>query len=78
MELFVQTTVFNPSLIGKAVRIKGFDRDGEKWDRVFLVKKTDGENITLTDYTGQNYTFHLENFSFEDNDLLKMTVLEAI
>jgi len=78
MEFFVQTTVFNPQLVGKAVHLKGFDRDGEQWDGVYLVNSTDGTKIKLIDNIGITVTLHMENFTFEDNDLLKITVMEAI
>lgn len=78
MNLFEQTTVFNSMLAGKAVHIKGHDVDGEKFDRVFLVKSVDGENLTLVNCQGIEIRVHMESFDLSDKEALKLKVLEAI
>jgi hypothetical protein len=77
MELFAQMKSFNPKLTGKAVHIKGFDIEGEHWDRVFLVKNVAGEYIDLINCQGKEIkSLHMENFEQAD-DGLKLIVLEA-
>lgn len=78
MDLFEQTTVFNSNLAGKAVHIQGHDIDGEKFDRVFLVKSVDGENLTLVNCQGREIQVHMESFDSSDEKALKLKVLEAI
>lgn len=78
MDLFEQTTVFNSNLAGKAVHIKGYDIDGEKFDRVFLVKSVDGENLTLVNCQGREMQIHMESFDSSDKEALKLKVLEVI
>lgn len=78
MDLFEQTTVFNSNLAGKAVHIKGHDIDGEKYDRIFLVKSVDGENLTLVNCQGEKIKVHMESFDSSDKEALKLKVLEAI
>lgn len=78
MDLFEQTTVFNSKLAGKAVHIKGRDVDGEEYDRVFLVKSVDGENLTLVNCQGREFKLHMENFDSSDREALTLKVLEAI
>ncbi|MTW85601.1 hypothetical protein F3157_07980 [Virgibacillus dakarensis] len=78
METFITSTVFNPNLRGKAVHIKGYDIEGEWYDRVFLVKDVSGEQITLVNSNGEFIEdIYLENFTYED-DALKITVLEEL
>ncbi|QPQ35932.1 MULTISPECIES: hypothetical protein [unclassified Lysinibacillus] len=78
MELYEQTTVFNSKLAGKAVHIKGHDVDGEEYDRVFLVKSVDGENLTLVNCQGKVIFLHMESFDSFDKEALKLKVLEAM
>lgn len=78
MDLFEQMTVFNSKLAGKAVHIKGYDVDGEEYDRVFLVKSVDGENLTLINCRGEKIKVHMESFDSSDKDALQLKVLEAI
>ena len=76
MDLFVSSKVFNPELQGKAVRIKGFDIEGEDWDRLFLVKNVGGEYLDLVNWQGKEIAnVHMENFNHAD-DGLKLIVLE--
>lgn len=74
MELFVTEKVFNAKLNGKAVYIKGYDVDGEKWDGLYLVKETQFDKILLIGRTGREYSLYMEEF--EKGELLTLTVLE--
>ncbi|QIA28618.1 hypothetical protein [Phage f2b1] len=74
MELFVTEKVFNLALNGRAVRIKGCDFDGDKWDGIYLVKATRFDYIDIISRTGNEYSLHMENF--ETEELLTLTVLE--
>ncbi|MBU5213248.1 hypothetical protein [Heyndrickxia oleronia] len=76
MDTFVESKVFNPNLLGKAVRIKGFDVDGHHWDRLFLVKDINGSYISLVNDQGEETEkVHMENFEYAD-EALKIKVLE--
>ncbi|MFC5773714.1 hypothetical protein [Ectobacillus antri] len=74
MQIIVQEPVFNRQLKGKAVRVVGFDVDGDKWNNLFLVKDVNGEMIYLVAFTGKVVSFHIEDFESEVG--LKMTVIE--
>lgn len=73
MKLFVQTTVFNKELVGKAVFIEGHDVDGDKWNEVYLVNSVEGENLILVNLLGRKCSLHMENFEGEHG--MKLTVL---
>jgi hypothetical protein len=75
MNLFVEKRVFNSSLNGKAVRIKGYDVDGEKCDRLFLVSEVDGEYLDLINSYGSRVRVHMESFEGYE-ECLKLTILE--
>jgi hypothetical protein len=75
MDTFSRVKVFNPELTEKAIRIKGFDTEGEHWNSVFLVSQTNGEYILLIDYCGTKFDVHMENFEHAE-DGLKIIVLE--
>ncbi|AIW03595.1 hypothetical protein CPT_Moonbeam197 [Bacillus phage Moonbeam] len=75
MELFVTEKVFNRKLNGKAIRIKGYDTDGEKWDGVYLVKETRFDQIVVTSRTGNEHFIYMEEF--ETGELLTLIVLEG-
>jgi hypothetical protein len=70
----VSKTVFNPDLEGKAVRIKGYDVDGGKWDRLFLVTEVKDDQIVLVNDAGSFLDIHIENF--ESDEYLTLTVLK--
>jgi len=74
MELFVTEKVFNRELNGKAIRIKGYDTDGEKWDGVYLVKETQFDRILVTSRTGNEHLLYMEEF--ETGAILTLTILE--
>lgn len=73
MQLFVQATVFNSKLAGKAIFIEGHDVDGDKWNGNFLVKNAEGEYLTVVNPVGKKVDLHMENFDEEIG--LKITVL---
>ena len=76
MDIFVNSKVFNPNLFGKAVRVKGFDIDGEHYNRLFLVRDVNGEHISLINCQGGLIKdLHIENFEHSD-EALKITILE--
>lgn len=77
MDLFVNKSVFNPELQGKAVYIKGHDTEGEKWDRIFLVKSVEYDRITVVNCQGREVEIHEENFTYDDDNALKITLLEG-
>jgi len=84
MELFVQAKVFNPALVGKAVRITGYDEDGVSLDGLYLVKHVAGEKIQLVKSNGNMFSLHMESFephiiefTGEEYPRLIMTVLEG-
>jgi hypothetical protein len=62
MDLFVQETVFNRNLVGKAVTLKGYDVDGDEWEGLYLVKAVKFTNIVFVDKNGEDYNLHMENF----------------
>ncbi|RIJ63111.1 hypothetical protein [Rummeliibacillus sp. POC4] len=53
MNVTVQKWVFNPSLMGKAVKIIGYDYDGTKLDGIYIIKKIDNDKITLINHKGE-------------------------
>lgn len=76
MDVFINSKVFNPKLSGKAIRINGFDMDGEHYNRLFLVKDVNGEYISLINCQGHLIKdLNIENFEHSD-DALKITILE--
>jgi len=62
MEMFINVTVFNPELKGKAVRIEGRDEQGHEWNDICLVKSVNGESILLIDCDGNFYEFDVKSF----------------
>lgn len=74
MDLFIQTKAFNPSLIGKAVRIKGHDVDGDAYNRLYLVNDTESDHIKVVNFQGNVVEISMENFEIPDG--LELTVLE--
>ncbi|MCU5101011.1 hypothetical protein COJ11_31335 [Bacillus cereus] len=73
MKLFVQSTVFNKELVGKAIFIEGRDVDGDKWDDIYLVNSVEAENLILVNLLGRKCSLHMENFEGEYG--MKLTVL---
>lgn len=73
MELFVTETVFNKALFGKAVRIKGHDFEGDKWDGLYIISDVKFDTVVLVGRSSQIFHLHMENFG---EDLLTLTVLE--
>jgi hypothetical protein len=72
MDLFVQETVFNRNLVGKAVTLKGRDVDCDEWEGLYLVKAVKFTNIVLIDKNGEDYNLHMENFG---GDYLTLTII---
>lgn len=62
MKLFVQSTIFNKELVGKAILIEGRDVDGDKWDDIYLVNSVEAENLILVNLLGRKCSLHMENF----------------
>lgn len=75
MELFVQATVFNPKLHGKAVHIKGYSEDGDYYDEVVLVSKVEFDSIELINHKGNYYLLTDGDFNSESG--IKLIVLEG-
>lgn len=76
MEMYVSVKSFNPKLQGKAIRIKGFDFEGDRYDRLFLVKEVNGESISVVNCQGEVIEdLHIENFDHSEQ-ALRITVLE--
>lgn len=73
MKLFVQSTVFNKELVGKAILIEGRDVDGDKWDDIYLVNSVEAKNLILVNLLGRKCSLHMENFEGEHG--MKLTVL---
>lgn len=57
MEICIQMKAFNPRLEGKAVKVVGYDANGEKYNHVFLVSEVDGEKIILIAFTENKISF---------------------
>lgn len=74
MELFIQATVFNPELQGKAVRIKGYSEDGDYFNEVVLVSKVEFDSMEVINYKGNYYLLTDGDFNVESG--IKLTVLK--
>jgi hypothetical protein len=74
MDLFVTVKAFNPDLKGKAVKIKGHDTRGKKWNSIYFVKHVEVDRIYLINYLGNEFVLRLKDFE-KSNDLT-LTVWE--
>lgn len=69
METFVQKTVFNPDLVGAAIRLKGYAYDDDlNMDGNYLVKESGGEYLVVIDHKGHQYTLSDEDFKWDNED----------
>lgn len=75
MELFETKKVFNRQLFGRAVRIKGYDQNGDKVNELFIVKEYHFDHIVLISRTGSEWTFYMGEFN-NPEQLLTLTVLK--
>ncbi|MEV2352136.1 hypothetical protein ABNF72_09390 [Paenibacillus larvae] len=48
--MFIAKKEFDRSLIGNAVYISGYDKDGYEWDTYALVKKVSEDTMKLSPY----------------------------
>ncbi|WCK53869.1 hypothetical protein PP175_21505 [Aneurinibacillus sp. Ricciae_BoGa-3] len=76
MELSVMQPAFNPELLGKAVRIKGHDEEGQIIDSLFLVKNIVADKLIVTGVYVEERNFYLFEFDQEREWFLTLTVLE--
>ncbi|MEV3595503.1 hypothetical protein ABNE19_19905 [Paenibacillus larvae] len=60
--MFLAKKEFEQSLIGNAVYISGYDKDGYEWDALALVKKVSEDTMTVVLDTGDIEVVHIDDF----------------
>lgn len=77
MNPFKKDIIFNDFLEGKAVRIKGTNRDGRSLDKIFLVTSTNYNYINVVDSTGDTSVLNIDRFlKNKTTSFLELNVIE--
>ncbi|ALA12473.1 hypothetical protein ABNB59_14680 [Paenibacillus larvae] len=60
--MFIAKKEFDRSLIGNAVYISGYDKDGYEWDTYALVKKVSEDTMTVVLDTTETEVIRIDDF----------------